>query len=378
MRDLIPVAIVLVASGACIARPSETEVQGWLATEFENALAFPSIQLVEVQYTIEKYHVVDLVELEALRKDVATTLDHAKKFQLSLLEKKAKGPSIESRRAWIMDEYRWRVNSDFLDQPGIAFSDLVVGPDIAWSSTQTELALINPEGGYPPDRDLSRATFLIAEPISRLLYGGIDAIPSSEVDFATSTIQGNDLTISILPSPRSPSRRATITARWDEGSGRGFINEIKFFSVTGDGSIPSSRIVVEGWRQLPELGVWTAESVHFFRPADTLDGALHFDGAERIEPAVFAKVVAPPGETSEDAVRGKLVWSTINDYRRDPISPKVSGVNSVPGAVIAKSSTSKLMQYALGISALVLVGMVILFRVRGKMFDQSNQKRGVT
>lgn len=359
-------ALALFAAPSAWGRPTFEQVNAWLEREFDASVRFPALSDVLFEYTVEQHHHVDPAELEALRRDAASVLDNAKSLQLRLLERKAAGPSIETRRAWIVDATTWRVNSDFVDHPVLRFSDLVLTKSIAWSSTHGELVLMDPRRGFPPDRDMSQAAFLIQEPINRLLFGGIDRIPQGRAEPGLSRINGPELVLEIPPSARMPGHRAVVRAKWDKDAERGFVNEVLIHPVDAGGEGPTARIIPSGWRYRPELSAWAAESVEMYRADGLLDRVVHLDAASRLERRDIERILRPP-EDGRDETRGEIAWTTKRDFRRDPTLAKVE----VAGVPLADSDASGrfrgaawLIRGALLAAAGALFVAVILLRLR--------------
>jgi hypothetical protein len=253
-------------------------------------------------------------EVARLRREASGKPDHPLWQKIAVYERRLRnGPDVTRIQMFAQDAEHWRCNftMTYLDD---TYWDRGVTPDVTWSLTDGQLAIIDPDHQIPQGRDYARGLSSLRRQIGWFCYGGLDYLSRLQEWKVHGTAEPHAW---IIHGVHRGGAEYEYHVRWREDLSR-FVVESRVLAASP--SRPESvgeRILFQDWTFDKVLGEPVSRVVTRVSAADKPTHEYHLEAFEPLGQSDLDRLLQVPDVAREDPVRGSLTVTSVYDYRPD-------------------------------------------------------------
>ena len=256
---------------------------------------------LRITYRVEFHSSMSDADFAALARRVRERPEHPDRLEYEYeLERRAQGPTVVTHQAWLDDRGVHRANTTNSD--GVGYADVARDGGTGWSLTATGLTLVNASDERGPG-EVDPVSMLDEEAhqLGRLFTRGctlLERVGFSEdmwvaVDGGY-VIEGDSFTVRLVDDGETVE--ITITQAQQPG-------------------VVGTRWVLDGTIEAGGTGLHLPKTLSSYTAQGDLDQRMVLERVERISTDELEAVTRIPRVDQNDAVRGELTFTMIQDNR---------------------------------------------------------------
>lgn len=348
-------AIVLAGLGLRLAESrveaaSPDDIKAWLSKQVEEASGNFGGRAFKIQYRVESQEKLDAGELARLREKLKNLPEHPERARLRHLEELEKyGPEIRKQTVWFRDG-EMRVNREAGADPASKYFDFVSLKDSGWKMTPDQMFLLGEAEKRPPGHTLVSAASSITFEICDFVCLWARSLKVDDKMTVAMESDGRWVASFERETPAGP-RLFVLHGSWSDESRTGQVTR-------GEVIDPRSKRVLSksSASEFRASDVFSREVAHLVTNEEGGRGTnrLVLESVSPLGAEEFEAVTRTPAFDGADAVRGKVTFTQVTDFREGVPSYEIK---TAEGAVQSLSVEDTLVGH--GRSVLRTTGWVV-------------------
>lgn len=314
----MPIAALL---HACVGvdQPDEQDVLNWFTQQWQDASSLDRLAGSLVRYSVEWPAQYTHDQLSAMKARISNKPDHPLHAVVPVEERRlAQGPDVGAVHFAMDGRGAMRHSQTTTLSDGSTSSlDFVLAPDVMWSMTPDQLAVMDPDSP-PPQRDFRSSLRSPPDPVCYFFSASL-ALPWYRPRVEMQGVETRDDHWIVTQRSTDDAHQFEIEYRieWDETASRPFIVERRFVNrgASDRRFWIGQRETFEDWQLVPELGVWAAFTVRRFKGSELPHEIDRLTAVELVDTRELARYFDPPSfPNGSDPLRGAVSLSSMMDY----------------------------------------------------------------
>ncbi len=307
-------AIVLAGLGFAASRVEAAppdDIKAWLSKQIEEASSNFGGRAFKIQYRVESQEKLDAGELARLREKLKNLPEHPERARLRHLEQLEKyGPEVRKQTVWFRDG-EMRVNREAGNDPSSKYFDFVSLKDSGWKMTPDQMFVLGEAEKRPPGHTLVSAASSITFEVSDFVCLWARSV---KVDDKTTVAMETDSRWIASIEHETPvgPRLFVLHGSWSNESRTGQVTESEVID-------PRSKQVLakSSASEFRASDVFSREVAHLVTNEEGGRGTnrLVLESVSPLGTEEFEVVTRTPAFDGADAVRGKVTFTQVTDFR---------------------------------------------------------------